>query len=109
MARPLVALLAEPPDPFRPKCKLDGATSTNTAAIAASATDTYTVPRTSQRQAARIARPNSSAAMLDCEKLVISPASSHASIAAPHNCVRFSRPHSTTVVTAIITSARKRP
>ena len=44
--------------------------------------------RTSHRYAARIARPSSSAAMLDCEKLVTSPARSQASTPAP---IRTSR------------------
>ena len=57
--------------------------------------DTYSVARTLQRQAASTASPSSSAAMLDCEKLVTSPASSHASTAAPTSTSRRARGAST--------------
>ena len=50
--RPLVALLADPPEPFSPKCRLAGAASTITTPTATSASDTYTVARTSHRHAA---------------------------------------------------------
>ncbi len=58
--------------------------------------------------AASTASPSSSAAMLDCEKQVISPASSHASTAAPSFASRRAAPqhdghHGS------ITSIRKRP
>ena len=109
LARPLVALLADPPEPFNPKCKLGGAASTTTAAIATSAPVTYAVARASQRYAASTASPSSSAAMLDCEKLVISPANSQASTPAPISTSRRRRLHNTIVVTAIIMIARNRP
>lgn len=47
--------------------------------------------------------------MLDCEKLVTTPASSHTSTAAPIRMSRRRALHSTAVLTAIIASARNRP
>ena len=70
---------------------------------------TASVPRTPQRHAASTARPSSSAAMLDCEKLVTRPAEQPQQHRGADHHVAPREPHSTTVVTAIITSARKRP
>src|SRR5436853_522868 len=109
LVRPLVALLADPLDPFRPKWKLLGAASTPITASDTSAPPTYTAARTSQRQAASTASPSSSAARLDCEKLVTSPASSHARTAAHTYTVRVFCARIATPITAIITSARRRP
>ena len=89
LARPLVALLAEPPEPFRPKCRLAGASSTTTPASASAASATYTASRArSSTTPPAPPGPSSSAAMLDCEKLVTSPASSHSSTAPPTSTSR---------------------
>ena len=108
--RPLVALLVEPPEPFRPKCRLGGATSTNTAAIASSAPVTYTVARSVPAVGGEHRQPQQQrrdARLREARDQPRQQPREHAR--AEQHVAPAALLHSTTVVTAIITIARNRP